>query len=64
MSGYGSGAVDKIKVGRQAVYTKGGVVSSQSSMATTTGVRVLSDGGNAFDAAIAMPSILLPICWA
>lgn len=62
MSSNGTATGPSIKTGRSAVYTKGGVVSSQSSMAATTGVRVLSEGGNAFDAAIAMAAVEAVTC--
>ena len=57
MGSNGTGARPSIKTERNAVYTKGGVVSSLSPMAASTGVRVLAEGGNAFDAAIAMAAV-------
>lgn len=39
---------------RATVMTKGGIVSSTSPLAASTGLRVLAEGGNAFDAAIAV----------
>ena len=47
----------QIKTGRSTVYTTGGVVVSISPLAASAGVRVLADGGNAFDAAIATASV-------
>ncbi len=47
----------KIETGRKTVYSAGGVVVSISPLAATAGVRVLADGGNAFDAAIATAAV-------
>ena len=46
-----------ISAGRSAVYTRGGMVCSISPLAASTGVGVLRDGGNAFDAAIATAAV-------
>lgn len=62
MTSNGTGARANIRAGRQAVYTKDGVVSSQSPMASSTGIRVLAEGGNAFDAATAMAAVEAVTC--
>ncbi len=46
-------SASQVNTGRSTVYTKGGVVVSISPLAASAGLRVLADGGNAFDAAIA-----------
>ncbi len=52
----GMGKAD-VAVGRSTVYSKGGIVCSISPGAATAGVRVLAEGGNAFDAAIATAAV-------
>ena len=51
---------------RPAVYGKRGMVCSNSPLAAATGLRVLQDGGNAFDAALAVAAAetvtLVPLC--
>ena len=51
---------------RPAVYGKRGMVCSNSPLAAATGLRVLQDGGNAFDAALAVAAVetvtLVPLC--
>ena len=47
----------RIETGRNTVYSSGGVVVSISPLAASAGARVLADGGNAFDAAIATASV-------
>ncbi len=47
----------KIETGRNTVYSSGGVVVSISPLAASAGARVLADGGNAFDAAIATAAV-------
>ena len=46
-----------IETGRKTVYSNGGVVVSISPLAASAGVRVLADGGNAFDAAVATAAV-------
>ena len=46
-----------IETGRETVYSNGGVVVSISPLAASAGVRVLADGGNAFDAAVAVAAV-------
>ena len=43
-------------ISRASVMTTGGIVSSTSPLAASAGLRVLAEGGNAFDAAIATES--------
>ena len=47
----------QIETGRNTVYSNGGVVVSISPLAATAGVRVLAEGGNAFDAAVATAAV-------
>ena len=47
----------KIETGRNTVYSGGGIVVSISPLAASAGARVLADGGNAFDAAIATAAV-------
>ena len=47
----------RIETGRNTVYSSGGVVVSISPLAASAGARVLAEGGNAFDAAIATASV-------
>ena len=47
----------QIETGRSTVYSNGGVVVSISPLAASAGARVLADGGNAFDAAIAVAAV-------
>ncbi len=47
-------STSQVNTGRSTVYTKGGVVVSISPLAASAGLGVLADGGNAFDAAIAV----------
>ena len=47
----------RIETGRNTVYSSGGVVVSISPLAASAGARVLADGGNAFDAAIATAAV-------
>lgn len=47
----------RIETGRNTVYSSGGVVVSISPLAASAGARVLAEGGNAFDAAIAIASV-------
>lgn len=50
-------AAPHIETGRSAVYSNGGVVVSISPLAASAGARVLADGGNAFDAAVAVAAV-------
>ena len=52
----GPGKAD-VAVGRSTVYSKGGIVCSISPVAATAGARVLAEGGNAFDAAVATAAV-------
>ena len=52
----GPGKAD-VTVGRSTVYSKGGIVCSVSPVAATAGARVLAEGGNAFDAAVATAAV-------
>ena len=47
----------RIETGRNTVYSSGGMVVSISPLAASAGARVLADGGNAFDAAIATAAV-------
>ncbi len=47
----------KIDTGRGTVFSVGGVVVSISPLAVSAGIRTLADGGNAFDAAIAVAAV-------
>ena len=47
----------RIQTGRNTVYSNGGVVVSISPLAVSAGVRVLAEGGNAFDAAVATAAV-------
>ncbi len=42
---------------RKTVYSRGGMVCSISPVAASAGISVLSNGGNAFDAAIAISAV-------
>ena len=44
-------------ISRASVMTTGGIVSSTSPLAASAGLRVLAEGGNAFDAAIATAAV-------
>ena len=44
-------------VSRASVLTNGAIVASTSPLAASTGLRVLTDGGNAFDAALAVAAV-------
>ena len=46
-----------IETGRETVYSNGGAVVSISPLAASAGVRVLADGGSAFDAAVAVAAV-------
>ena len=50
-------ATSHIETGRSTVYSIGGVVVSISPLAASAGARVLADGGNAFDAAVAVAAV-------
>ena len=50
-------AAPHIETGRSTVYSNGGVVVSISPLAASAGARVLADGGNAFDAAVAVAAV-------
>ena len=50
-------ATSHIETGRSTVYSNGGVVVSISPLAASAGARVLADGGNAFDAAVAVAAV-------
>ena len=47
----------QIDTGRSTVYSSGGVVVSISPFAASAGAKVLADGGNAFDAAVAVAAV-------
>ena len=51
---------------RSAVYGQNGMVCSNSPLAAAAGLRVLQEGGNAFDAALAVAAVecvtLVPVC--
>ncbi len=51
---------------RSLVYGRRGIVCSNSPLAATAGIRVMQDGGNAFDAALAVAATeavtLIPLC--
>ena len=51
---------------RSAVYGQNGMVSSDSPLAASVGLRVLQDGGTAFDAALAVAAVecvtIVPMC--
>ena len=51
---------------RSAVYGQNGMISSNSPLAAAAGLRVLQEGGNAFDAALAVAAVecvtLVPVC--
>ena len=47
----------QIDTGRSTVYSSGGVVVSISPFAASVGAKVLADGGNAFDAAVAVAAV-------
>ena len=51
---------------RSAVYGQHGMVCSNSPLAAAAGLRVMQDGGNAFDAALAVAAVecvtLVPVC--
>ena len=50
-------SVAQFPTGRPTVYSNGGVVVSISPLAASAGIRVLADGGNAFDAAVATAAV-------
>ena len=51
---------------RSAVFGQNGIVSSNSPLAASVGLRVLQDGGTAFDAALAVAAVetvtIVPMC--
>ena len=51
---------------RNAVYGQNGMICSNSPLAAAAGLRVLQEGGNAFDAALAVAAVecvtLVPVC--
>ena len=47
----------QIETGRSTVYSSGGVVVSISPLAASAGASVLADGGNAFDAVVAVAAV-------
>ena len=42
---------------RPTVYSNNGIVCSTSPLAASAGIKVLADGGNAFDAALATAAV-------
>jgi len=50
--------IDRFDSRRSTVYASGGVVATSQPLAARTGARVLEDGGNAFDAAVATAAAL------
>ena len=54
------------ELSRQLVYGRRGIVCSNSPLAASAGIRVMQEGGNAFDAALAVAATeavtLVPMC--
>ncbi|MBM3227158.1 MAG: hypothetical protein FJZ47_25605, partial [Candidatus Tectomicrobia bacterium] len=54
------------RLSRHLVYGRHGMICSNSPLAASVGIQVLNDGGNAFDAALAVAAVetvvIVPMC--